>query len=299
MLQALHHIDVSHGTVVALGNFDGVHLGHQTLLRQTADIAARLGCPSVAYTFHPHPLIALGQELPLITAEPEKERLIARLGIDYVFRADFAQIRSLSPPEFVQDILLKQLHIKAAVMGVTHHFGKNGSGSAEDMQAFGQQLGFDTVLVCPVYAEGQMASSSNIRELVAAGDVKRAATLLGRPFSLSGTVRLGNRIGRTIDFPTANLLPQAGLLLPKNGVYMSNLTVDGITYKGITNVGVNPTVGNGHVTVETNILDFDRDIYDKHIHVAFLDRIRGERKFADLSALKAQLQADREKRKKY
>lgn len=288
----IRQIHSAAGTVVALGNFDGMHLGHQQLLKRTVELGHARGLQSVLFTFSPHPAVALGKPVRFIMSAQQRENIIEGLGVDWLYYGDFHRYREMSAHDFVKKVLVDTLEMKVAVMGFNNRFGKNGSGGVEEMQSLGRRYGFTVEVVHPVYVDDMLCSSSNIRALVSAGDVRAAARLLGRPFLIAGTVTLGNQLGRTMEFPTANLLPAHDALLPKNGVYVTTLCVDGACHAGITNVGSNPTVGNAHVTVETNILGFDENIYGKHIEVQFLDRLRGERRFPSLDALKEQLRED-------
>ncbi len=289
---SVEQVDRARGMVVALGNFDGVHRGHQALLARAAAVAREQGIPSVAFTFQTHPLLAMGQDVQLITEQRERERLLLATGIDTLLAVPFTQYQQLSAQAFIEQVFVGQLHVKTAVVGFNNRFGKDSAGDVALLRTLGETYGFAVEVVPPYYVDGMLCSSSNVRKLLAAGDVERAADLLGRPFSLCGDVTIGNQIGRTIGFPTANLLPPPSQLLPKRGVYATDLTVDGVTYPGITNIGTNPTVGNRHVTVETHVLDFEGDLYGRKVRVSFLRMLREERRFSGLSALKAQLSAD-------
>lgn len=285
---------------VGLGNFDGVHIGHQAILAAVKADAAKRGAPSVLYTHDPHPAVVLrhGTPPPKITTLEEKIEIVDALGLDYMvvepFTIDFA---AQTPEEFVQNVLVGRLGIGHAFVGENFGFGKGRAGKATDLQAFGRTLGFDVTLVPPVNVGGQPASSTRVRAAVQAGDVALAQELLGRPFALRGTVVHGAARGAGLGFPTANLAPDKDLL-PARGVYACIAWLDRKPYSALTNVGVKPTFGTEALTIEAFLLDYHGDAYGHSLNLEMIARLREEKKFPGIEALKAQIASDVEEGKK-
>ena len=283
---------------VTIGNFDGVHIGHQALFHQTIEKAQSIGGTSVAMTFEPHPARVLGRKKgpPLITLVEQKMELISRTGLDVAicvpFNADFAQI---SPKAFVEDLLIKKIGMKAIVVGEDYCYGSRREGNLASLRDDGARLNFDVVLVPNIkfiLPDTKRISSTRIRELVMEGYITEAQKLLGRHYQVRGEVVSGrNRGGSLLGFPTANI-HLADELCPKTGVYAVTVECLGDRYKGVANVGFSPTFDDHLYTVEVHILDFDRDIYGEKIRVNFIKRIRDEVKFSDLSQLSEQIQED-------
>ena len=284
--------------VVSLGNFDGVHLGHQTILRRLVQEAERRRGTALVVTFHPHPLSVLrpARPLPLILSLREKLDSLAQQGVQRVVLQRFSRAFSrLSPEEFVEQYLVRAIGVEHVVIGHNFSFGRDRSGSAEALERLGQRYNFGVEVVGPVRVLDRTVSSSAIRSLLSAGDLDGATALLSRPYTVSGRVQQGFRRGRTIGFPTANLRPRADLLLP-NGVYAVRLEVGQQTQlAGVANVGVNPTFGHNARTVEAHIFDFSADIYGQRLRVGFVARLRGERKFPSVPDLVKQIREDAER----
>lgn len=282
------------GGVVALGNFDGVHRGHQALLARAREQAASLGAPVVAFTFEPHPR---GFFVPdtgpfRLTLLPAKTRLLVQHGAQAVLAQRFdAAFAALPASSFIEDVLLSGLGARHVVCGYDFTFGARRSGNVEMLRAEGARHGFGVTVVDPVTHEGEIYSSTRIREALRHGWARDAAGLLGHDWEIEGTVELGDQRGRTIGFPTANV----GLgehLRPRFGVYAVRALVDGVWRNGVANLGKRPTFGKLQENFEVHLFDFTGDLYGKVLRVALVDFIRAEMKFAGLDALKAQIAAD-------
>ncbi len=287
-------IEARNGTAIAMGNFDGLHKGHMKLLSMLMDVSQDNGLHSVAYTFDVHPVNAIKGEntLKLIADNEYKQELLSSCNLDTLFFEKFDAVRDLSPEEFVRDILVGKLNMKVAVVGLHNHYGKNSEGDVKLLRELGQKYGFLVYMIKPLYFGDFLCSSTKIRALIENGDVEMAAELLGRPFKIKKPVVQDKMLGRTLGYPTANMIPDPGQLIPKFGVYATNTYIDGTCYKSITNVGDSPTIGDGAVRIETNIIGFDGDIYNEKLEVEFLYKIRDQRTFQNLDELKAQLEAD-------
>ena len=283
------------GVCVTIGNFDGVHLGHQRLFAEVAARAQRANGKSVAITFDPHPLQVLRPGgIGLISSLEQKKELIALAGIDVLLIIPFTLAFAAMPAEaFVDEILLKIIGMRDLVVGHDYAFGKGRSGDTNFLKNQGAAKGFPVTVVEAYYHAGMLVSSTKIRELITGGDVRTARILLGRSYQMRGRVRVGKqRGGKEVGFPTANLALSPEDLVPKHGVYVCQVICDGQSYGGVMNVGKNPTFGEEILVAETHIFDFDRDIYDRPIKVNLLDFLRDERKFASVGELSAQIEKD-------
>ncbi|GAB6111558.1 bifunctional riboflavin kinase/FAD synthetase [Desulfomicrobium escambiense] len=283
------------GSCVTIGNFDGVHIGHQRLIARVRDLAAGLGVPSVVITFEPHPLrFFTGKKTPpFITLYEQRAELIKALGIDHLLCLEFNQeLASMDPAEFVRRILVEGLQVRELVIGYDYAFGKGRAGNYGLLTVLGKQWGFGVEQLEPVMVDQAIVSSTRIRDLVEAGDVWAAKPLLGRFYRVSGAVVHGqNRGGRLLGFPTANV-HLVDELFPKTGVYCCWAELDGQVHQAVANIGYNPTFGNDVLSVEVHVLDLDRDLYGKTLKVHFVQRLRGERKFSSLDELKSQIGKD-------
>ena len=280
-------------TAVALGNFDGIHKGHQVLIKKAVKTAEEKGIKSAVFTFsnHPRNVIAGNSVVRNIIYEDEKIEILEEMGVDYLFFISFEEIMKLSPQDFVDKVLIERFRIDTAVCGFNFTYGYKAAGTADMLR--GMAAGrFDVAVVDPVKVNGQVVSSTLIREKIMNGDVEAVPELLGRNFTIRGTVIHGNEIGRTIGFPTCNIVIDESMAALPNGVYMTYCYVEGVKYCSITNVGNKPTIGEYGKNIETNIFNFNEDIYDKKITVEFLKKIRDEQKFDDLEALKKQIHDD-------
>ncbi|KIX15015.1 bifunctional riboflavin kinase/FAD synthetase [Dethiosulfatarculus sandiegensis] len=288
--------------VVTIGNFDGVHLGHQALFEKTTERAKELGGTSLAMTFEPHPMRVLrpAVNLPLINTLEQKTRLIEKCGLDVLisvrFDEDFA---ALSADDFVDKLLVGRLGVSEVVIGYDFAFGKKGLGDAELLRSKEKQSHITTHVVGPVIMEGRPISSTRVRQVVRACDVKTARKLLGRFYRISGKVITGHgRGGRLLGFPTANLKVRDELL-PGPGVYAVLAQLEsGKRLVGVTNVGKNPTFGDSGLSVETHILDFDEDLYGQDMKVDFVEHLRPEKKFSSAEELVKGISADVAKARK-
>ena len=284
------------GVVVALGNFDGVHLGHQEVLRLAVAEGRRRGMRVVVATFHPHPRAVLGAGDPprLLTSSGLRREVLLHYGADEVVEIPFDLALSRKSPErFVWDVLVGEMGASVVVVGENFRFGYRASGDVGDLRRLMREVGGDAVAV-GVRGAGREGgiSSSRIRALLSEGEVSDAASLLGRPYVLRGEVVVGDKRGRSIGFPTANVRPDVEAVIPAGGVYAGFVIVGDDTYAACTNVGVAPTFDRAESRVEAYLLDFEGDLYGRIIDVGFTRRIREEKKFSGVDELKAQIQSD-------
>ncbi len=286
--------------VLTIGVFDGVHLGHQQVLRQLLAEAEKVKGTAVLVTFDPHPRKVLNHSstppLFVLNTLEEKLQLLANQNIPHTvvvpFTTDFA---SMSAEEYVRDFLVEKFHPHTIILGYDHKFGRDRRGDYHLLDTEAGKYGFNAKEIPERVIRNITVSSTRIREALLIGDVESANEFLGYPYPLAGKVVHGNKRGRTIGFPTANLqIGDADKLIPANGVYAVRVLHHGRKLQGMMNIGFRPTVDGTERTVEVNILDFDEDIYDEILSIQFLKRLRSETKFDGLDALKAQLQADRE-----
>jgi riboflavin kinase/FMN adenylyltransferase len=281
--------------VLTVGNFDGVHIGHVSLFQRVRELADRLEGESLIITFNPHPTKVLfpGNGPPLITPHEQKMKLVEEAGIDvfvvFEFTREFAQ---LSAHDFVQHIIHEKIGARAVVVGPDYRFGHKREGDIPLLIRMGEELDFEVHVVSDLNVNGREVSSSTIRNLVIAGDLQNARQMLGRDYQVAGQVVPGrDRGGRLLGFPTANL-EVFDELIPKPGVYATEVFVDGQRHEGATNIGYSPTFKNGTFSVETHILDFSGDIYGKIIQVRFIERLRDEKTFSGPGELSIQIRKD-------
>ncbi|HLX36486.1 MAG TPA: bifunctional riboflavin kinase/FAD synthetase [Candidatus Binataceae bacterium] len=280
--------------VVALGNFDGVHLGHRAILKAAMDRARAAGGTAFALTFDPLPAKLLFPErAPKLILHPEDKLELLRIsGIDGVIVINFTHEFSLIEPlDFVRDTLVGRIGAREVVVGHSVNFGHKRAGNASVMVELGREFGFDTTVVGPVKQGGIEVSSTKIRELISAGDLRMAAKLLGRYHFLRGPVVRGRERGRTIGFPTANLHSETEFV-PPDGVYATRVILDDGHYPSITNIGMRPTFNETERSIEAHIFDFNRDLYGQRIRLEVIERIRGEKKFASADELRQQIARD-------
>ncbi len=280
--------------VVALGNFDGVHMGHQTILRTAIERARAQHGTAFALTFDPTPAKVLAPDRAprLILTPDDKLELLGKSGLDNVAVINFTrELSQLTPRVFVQTYLAGHLGARVVVVGHSVSFGHNRAGNATVMAELGRELGFAVTVVGPVKVAGMEVSSTTVREVIASGDMRTAANLLGRCHFLSGPVIHGRERGRKIGFPTANIQSRTECL-PSDGVYATRLILDDGPHASITNIGMRPTFAEPERTIEAHVFDFNRDIYDREVRLELVERIRPERKFDSAEALGAQISAD-------
>ncbi|WRS27135.1 bifunctional riboflavin kinase/FAD synthetase [Oscillospiraceae bacterium MB08-C2-2] len=283
----------SQPTSVALGLFDGVHIGHQQVLLAAAAQKAS-GLTPVAFTFDIDARLPSKIEREHLLSPAMRGRLMAGMGIEYMICPPFEQVKNFSPEEFVEEILHRTLGAKVVCCGYNYHFGKKAGGSAQDLVRLCGALGIKVVVVEPVRIGGQLVSSTMIRGAVAAGEMEQAAAMLGRPFGLDFRVVRGRQLGRTLGFPTINQPFPAGFCLPRFGVYASRTHLEGRILPSVTNVGVKPTVGSDQILAETYVVGFEGDLYDQNIFVELVGFIRPEQRFASLEELTRQMRQDTE-----
>ncbi|MFM2249768.1 MAG: hypothetical protein RLZZ358_695 [Bacteroidota bacterium] len=298
--QQLTDFHPPHFSVVTSGTFDGVHLGHQKILRRLQELAARKQGETVLLTYWPHPRLILQPEdksLRLLTTLSEKVKLLEEMGVDHLIILPFTkELSQMSSEEFIRDILVDKIQTKTLVIGYDHKFGKNREGSFEYLQSHSHLFGFAIEEISRQDVDDLGVSSTKIRTALAQGDISTANKYLGRPYDLSGQVVKGQQIGRSLGFPTANIhIAEDYKLLPCDGAYAVNAEVNSIRYKAILNIGDRPTVDGQKKTIEAHLIDFEGDLYGQELRVYFQEFLREEKKFESLDALKNQLVVDRER----
>ncbi|GGZ31832.1 riboflavin biosynthesis protein [Echinicola pacifica] len=296
--EGLDHFHSIKNPVVTSGTFDGVHLGHQKILGRIRQIAEQEQGETVLLTFWPHPRLVLYPDehnLRLLTTFEEKAVLLEQFGIDHLITIPFTkEFSQLSSEEFIQRVIIDKLQTKKLVIGYDHRFGKNREGSFEHLKANQKRYGFAIEEILREDVDHVAISSTKIREALSLGKVEEAHEFLGRDYELSGLVIKGQQIGRSIDFPTANIhVPDSYKLIPGDGAYAVRIVVDSSEYYGMLNIGNRPTVDGVKRTVEAHLFGFEGNLYDKQIKVYFKDFLRAERKFANLEELKKQLAKDK------
>jgi len=285
------------GGCLSIGNFDGVHLGHQLMLRTLVDRARDVGGPAVVMTFDPHPTTILSNRVspPLLCTREEKLRLIEACGVDcvVVYPTNRALL-ALSAKEFYQQVIVEEIQARGLVEGPNFYFGKDRSGDVAKLREFGAAHDIDTYIVdavAQVSETGEMISSSMVRQALSQGTIERANGMLGREYSVSGIVTSGAGRGRTLGFPTANL-EQIETLIPADGVYVGCCDIDAQQYAAAVHVGTNPTFGDDTRKVEVHLLDYTGDLYGQSLDVAFVSRIRGTERFESAAQLEARIKLD-------
>ena len=292
--QAKHADKISEANIICLGNFDGVHLAHRTLWREAKKLKEEklphAKCGVLCFEKPSTDYFAKNPTKHLTTLE-QKLQYFAEEGMDFALIIDFGAIKNLSPEEFVNDVLINQCACIATVCGYNYHFGKGGIGNYALLQ---QLLSPESAIVVPaVYQDADTVSSTRIRELLKLGKIKEANTLLTTPFSITSPVERGKGLGRHLGAPTFNQTPPKELLIPARGVYLTRCTVDSQTYYGLTNIGTHPTVDiDAPLNLETHLLEFEGNLYDKELRIEFLDYIRPEQRFESKEALQNQIQQD-------
>ncbi|MFN5331991.1 MAG: bifunctional riboflavin kinase/FAD synthetase [Bacteroidota bacterium] len=284
--------------VVTSGTFDGVHLGHQKILLRLKDIALKKNGETVLITFWPHPRMVVNSEkktLRLLSTFEEKVSLLEKFGVDHLVIIPFTEAFSqLSSQEFIQTVLVDQIHTQCLVIGYDHKFGKNREGSFEYLKTHAADFGFEVEEISRQDVDDSGVSSTKIRKALEQGDVKTAARYLGRPYELDGKVVKGQQLGRSIGFPTANIQVESEFkLLPKDGVYAVMVVMEQDQYRAMLNIGNRPTVQGNEKTVEAHLLGFEGDLYGKQLQVLFIDFIREQQDFGSLEALRQQLVLDK------
>ena len=284
--------------VITIGNFDGVHIGHQALFHEAIEKAETIGGTSVAMTFEPHPLRVMkpNNHPPLITLYEQKSELIERTGLDVLICVPFTlEFAALSAEQFVRDVLVQKIGMKAIVVGQDYSFGKNRQGDLDLLKSFGPEYGFEVIVAAWINSARALAeriSSTKIRQLITDGRMEQAEKMLGRNYQIRGKVVRGrDRGGKVLGIPTANINLHDELC-PKTGIYAVTVECEGQQHRGVANIGYSPTFDDHEFTVEVHILDFSDNIYDKKIRVNFIKRIRDEIKFSNISELIDQIKLD-------
>lgn len=284
--------------IVTIGTFDGVHLGHRKIIELMKRDAEKYEGETVLITFYPHPRIVLhadSKNLKFINTQKRKIDLLERAGVDHLIIINFTrEFSRLNSSVFIKDYLVDKIKTKKLVIGYDHHFGKNRLGDFSTLYDLGYKYGFEVEKLPAQNVKNVAISSTKIRRALNEGKIKVANALLGYEYSITGIVVSGQKIGRKIGFPTANIdLEDEYKLVTANGVYACRVEYEGKIYLGMGNIGIRPTVNHSSLTIEVNIFDFDKEIYDESITIFFVDRIRDEVKFENLEGLRAQLQLDK------
>ncbi|MGN1172052.1 MAG: bifunctional riboflavin kinase/FAD synthetase [Lachnospiraceae bacterium] len=294
LIQGTTEFELAQPSAVSIGKFDGIHRGHKQLLdriiRRKAD-----GMQAVVFTFDPPPTVFFGKDpVRSVTTQMEKRRIFERIGIDVLIEFPLtADTAAMSPEKFVESVLVGRMHTSYVAAGTDVSFGAGGRGDYALLASLGKRYGFAVEIRDKICVDGREISSSFVREELEKGNMERVAELIGAPYSITGTVVHGRRLGRTLGMPTVNLIPEADKLLPPKGVYYSQVSYRGNHYRSISNIGCKPTVSNENVMgVETYLYDFEEDIYGKDIIVNLFSFKRPEMKFASLEELKHQMQKD-------
>ena len=284
------------GTVVTIGTFDGVHLGHRKIIDRLLASAQSNDLESVVLTFFPHPRMVLQKDtgIKLINSIDERIALLEASGLDHLIIHPFTKIFSrLTAEEFVKDILVDQLKARKVIIGYDHRFGRNRNANIEDLKVFGTQYDFEVEEISKQDVDDVAVSSTKIRKALNEGDLTKANEYLGYPFMLNGIVSRGKGLGKKFNYPTANLkIKETYKLIPAKGVYVARASINGKEVYGMMSIGTNPTVGGSDLTIETFFFDFDADLYDQHLQIELLTRIRDEKKFNSVDELIAAMQAD-------
>lgn len=285
-------------SVVTIGTFDGVHIGHQKIIKKLVNIAKEKELQAVVLTFFPHPRMVLQKDanIKMINTIDEKSQQLESHGVDYLVVEEFTkEFSRLTAQEFVRDILVDKLHVKHIIIGYDHHFGRNRTANIDDLRAFGKIYGFEVTEISAQEIDEVAVSSTKIRNALLAGDIKTANVFLGYPFAFNGTIVRGKGLGKQIEFPTANIqIDKAYKLIPKDGAYVVRTQYKNETFYGMMNIGTNPTVEGQSQTIEMHVFDFNKDIYGEVFEVEILERLRDEQKFESVEHLKTQLFQDKE-----
>lgn len=285
-------------TIVTLGTFDGVHIGHKAILDTICKAAQQENLESVILTFFPHPrlIVSNNYDIKLLNTMDEKSVLLEKIGIqNFIIHPFDKTFSELSPREFVTQVLIEKLNIHKIIIGHDHKFGKDRAADFKDLINFGKEFGFEVEEISAQQINEVSVSSTKIRNSLLEGNISLANEYLGYPYLFSGNVIKGNQLGRTIGFPTANIeIPEDYKLIPKNGVYIVTANVNNQVVFGMMNVGVKPTLGENKLSIEVHLLNFEKDIYNQKIQVHILERLRDEQKFESFDALKAQIELDKQ-----
>ncbi|TXE16323.1 bifunctional riboflavin kinase/FAD synthetase [Psychroserpens burtonensis] len=290
-------------SIITIGTFDGVHIGHQKIIERLVKTGKEKHLKSIVLTFFPHPRMVLQPnfDIKLLHSIDERQEVLSQFGLDDVVITKFTkEFANLSAEDYVKQILVDELNAKHIIIGYDHHFGKNRTANIDDLKIYGKKYGFTVEEISAQDIEDVAVSSTKIRQSLLEGDIETANSYLGYPYFISGKVIKGKGIGKTLNFPTANIDPQETYkLIPKDGVYVVKSVMDGVTVFGMMNIGKNPTFEGEKQSIEVHFFDLNKDLYDKIIKVEILNHLRNECKFETVTLLKAQLQNDKINAVKY
>lgn len=289
-----NHKKVNFNTGVALGNFDGIHLGHQKLINIMINRSREMGLKSSLLLFEQHTKVTTDNNQPkIITTNEKKFKIAEELGIDIVYNMKFDKdVMILSPEEFVKNIIVDKMNSKLLVIGFDYKFGHKALGNSETLLKLGKKYDIEVKVIEAIQSDEEIIGSTEIRKLILEGNITKANKFLGRPYSILGKVIPGKSRGKTLGFPTANIEVDLIHVIPKNGVYKTNTIFNGKSYLSATNIGYNPTFEDGILKIETHILDFDKTIYDENIEIEFIDFLRDDIKFSNKEDLIKQMNMD-------
>ncbi|MEY8415797.1 bifunctional riboflavin kinase/FAD synthetase [Tissierella praeacuta] len=294
IIELSNYNETRFNTAIALGNFDGIHIGHQELIKTMISKSKELGIKSSLLLFKSHTKAIIDNSKPkMITNNQQKFKIAKDLGVDIIYILDFDdKIMKLSGEDFIENIIINKMNGKLLVVGFDYRFGYKASGDSKYLMKLGKDYDIDVIVLDPVYKDKDIISSSNIRSLIADGNISLCLKMLGRPYSIIGRVIPGKNRGNKLGFPTANIEPIDNYVIPKNGVYMTNTIIDGKKYVSATNIGYNPTFNEDILKIETYILDFNGDVYGNTLEIEFLDFLRNDIKFQNKEALIEQMKID-------
>lgn len=297
IVNSIKSFNANKPTIVTIGTFDGVHLGHKKILEKIVENAHSQNCESLVLTFFPHPrtILQADSEMKQLNTLAEKTNLLSALGIDNLVIHPFdAAFSRLTAEEFVKQVLVDTFKIKKIIIGHDHRFGRNRTANIDDLIEFGNKFGFEVEEISAKQINEVSISSTKIRNALTEGNIELANNYLGYYYSLTGIVSKGKQLGRTIGFPTANIkIVEEYKLIPQNGVYIVQSNLDGIMYHGMMNIGTRPTVDGTTQTIEIHFFDFQKELYNQKITISLLHRMRSEQKFESVDALKKQLDKDK------
>ncbi|WP_223552145.1 bifunctional riboflavin kinase/FAD synthetase [Aestuariivivens sp. NBU2969] len=296
-MKILNKIEINQRSIVTIGTFDGVHIGHQKIISRLVNTAKQEGLKSAILTFFPHPRMVLQKDanIKLINTIDERYTILESLGLDYLLIKKFTkEFSRMGAEDFVKDILVDKLHAKKIIIGYDHRFGRNRNANIDDLKRFGDQYGFEVEEISAQDIDEVAVSSTKIRNALNEGDIIKANAYLGYNFMLNGTVVKGRKLGKQLGFPTANVhIKEDYKLIPKQGAYIVSSRIEGVLVYGMMNIGVNPTVSGERLSIEVHFINFNKDIYNKNIRIELLQRLRDEQKFESVEMLTTQLVEDK------
>lgn len=283
-------------SVVVLGNFDGIHRGHQALFNKAKEAARKYGLQTIVFSFYPHPSWVIGTHpKPLLMSRRNKKKMTEQMKMDVLIEYPFTQaFAAIAPETFFTEVLIKKLKAKVLVVGSNYYFGHEKAGNPAYLQKLGEKYDIQVCVVDAVTQGGNMISSTTIRNYISAGEIEAANEMLGHPYTVVGNVVQGKRLGRTIGFPTINLIADPDSVYPPNGVYATYVKVYNTLYMGMTNIGYNPTVNGERKMIETHLFDYNKELYGAEVEIYFYHHMRCEQKFENIDALKMQIEKDKE-----